>query len=126
MARVTGLGGVFHKVADPAATKAWYAETLGLTRGDGPLLPWSLDETGRAYSLVWPFDAGSDYFAPSSAAFMINLRVDDLDGFLDGLRAKGIPILASEDHEYGRFAWIMDCDGIKIELWQQTGPVPGE
>ena len=55
---------------------------------------------------------------------MVNLRVDDLDAFLVGLKAKGVEILGTQDEDYGKFAWIMDCDGIKIELWQQIGPAP--
>ena len=74
------------------------------------------------YSLLSPFKESTDYMAPSAAAFMINLRVDDLDSMIADLGAKGIEILGRQDEEYGNFAWILDCDGIKIELWQQKGP----
>lgn len=124
MAQVTGLGGIFYKVADTERTAAWYRDMLGLGGEWGTVLPWSADETGEAYSLLSPFKAESDYFAPSAASFMINLRVDDMDGMLAGLRAKGIEILGTQDEAYGRFAWILDCDGLKIELWQQIGPAP--
>lgn len=122
MARVTGLGGVFYKVADPARTRAWYRDRLGIGGEWGAMFPWAGDEHG--YSLVSPFKAESDYFDPSAAAFMINLRVDDLDAFTQELEAKGVEILGRQEEDYGKFAWILDCDGIKIELWQQLGPAP--
>ncbi|WP_395613561.1 VOC family protein [Allosphingosinicella sp.] len=124
MARVTGLGGIFYKVADPKATQAWYKENLGVGGDWGASFRWA-DESGEdPYSLLSPFKADSDYMSPSTAGFMINLRVDDLAGMLADLEAKGIEILGHEDHEYGGFAWILDCDGVKIELWQQKGPAP--
>jgi catechol 2,3-dioxygenase-like lactoylglutathione lyase family enzyme len=123
MAKVTGLGGVFYKVEDPDRTRAWYLETLGIGGEWGAMFPWKTD-TGEAYSLLSPFQAGSDYFDPSPAGFMINLRVDDLEAFTASLEARGIEILGRQDEDYGKFAWILDCDGIKIELWQQVGPAP--
>jgi catechol 2,3-dioxygenase-like lactoylglutathione lyase family enzyme len=124
MAKVTGLGGVFYKVADPARTQAWYRETLGVGGDWGAIFPWSAEGAGDAFSLLSPFRQDSDYFAPSGAGFMLNLRVDDLDGMIESLTAKGIEILGRQDEDYGRFAWILDCDGIKVELWQQIGPAP--
>lgn len=124
MARVTGLGGVFYKVADPARTAAWYRDVLGLGGEHGIMLPWSLDATGEGFSIFSAFNDSTDYFGPSTAAFMVNLRVDDRDGMLEMLRAKGVEILGTQDEEYGRFAWILDCDGLKIELWEQIGPAP--
>jgi catechol 2,3-dioxygenase-like lactoylglutathione lyase family enzyme len=124
MAKVTGLGGVFYKVADPARTQAWYRETLGVGGDWGAIFPWSAEGAGDAFSLLSPFKRDSDYFAPSGAGFMLNLRVDDLDGMIESLTAKGIEILGRQDEDYGRFAWILDCDGIKVELWQQVGPAP--
>jgi len=124
MAKVTGLGGVFYKVADPERTRAWYQETLGIGGEWGASLRWR-DETGDdPYSLLSPFKASSDYFEPSSAAFMINLRVDDLEALLAELKAKGIAILSTQIEDYGKFAWILDCDDIKIELWEQIGSAP--
>ena len=122
MAEVTGLGGIFYKVADKEATARWYEETLGVGGEWGAMFPWKRDATGEAYSLLSPFKASSDYFAPSEAAFMINLRVDDLDGLIADLEAKGVEILGRQDEDYGKFAWILDCDGIKLELFQQVGP----
>ena len=123
MGHVTGLGGVFYKVADPERTRAWYQEKLGLGGEWGVMFPWKADSP-EAYSLLSPFKASSDYFDPSSARFMINLRVDDLDAMIDALECKGVELLGRQDEDYGSFAWIVDCDGIKIELWQQKGPAP--
>ena len=124
MARVTGFGGVFYKVADPARTAAWYKETLGLGGEWGIHFRWA-DEPGEdPFSLLSAFKPDSDYFAPSGQPFMINLRVDDLDGMLADLSTKGVEVLGTQFEDYGKFAWITDPDGIKIELWQQLGPAP--
>src|SRR3954447_24408154 len=115
MARVTGLGGVFYKVEDSEATARWYKEMLGVGGEWGATFAFSASPEG--YTVLSPFKATTDYFAPSGAPFMINLRVDDLDGIIADLEAKGIEILGRQDEEYGKFAWILDCDGIKIELF---------
>jgi aerobic-type carbon monoxide dehydrogenase small subunit (CoxS/CutS family) len=106
-----------------AAAKAWYRDLLGMEWDYGLLLRHA-DDTADGYSLVTPFEAATDYFAPSEQPFMINLRVDDLDGMLAALAAKGVAPLGRQDEEYGAFAWLLDPDGIKIELWQQKGPAP--
>lgn len=124
MAKVTGLGGIFYKVEDTARTAEWYREMLGLSGEWGIMFPRRAEASGEAYSLLSPFKASTDYFAPSEAPFMVNLRVDDLDAFVAGLEAKGIAILGRQEEEYGKFAWILDCDGVKIELWEQKGPAP--
>jgi catechol 2,3-dioxygenase-like lactoylglutathione lyase family enzyme len=121
MAKVTGLGGIFYKVSDPAATRLWYQENLGIGGEWGASFRWR-DEEGDPFSLLSPFKAESDYFDPSASPFMINLRVDDLDAFTAALEDKGIEILGRQAEEYGKFAWILDCDGIKVELWEQIGP----
>jgi catechol 2,3-dioxygenase-like lactoylglutathione lyase family enzyme len=119
------LGGVFYKVADTEATARWYRETLGLGGEWGIMFPWKAEPgAGDAYSLLSAFESESDYFAPSAAGFMVNLRVDDLDGMIAELEAKGVHILGRQDEDYGSFAWILDCDGVKLELWQQKGPAP--
>lgn len=123
MAKVTGLGGIFYKVADPDATRRWYQETLGIGGEWGAMFPFKADDP-QGFALLSPFGQDSDYFSPSEEKFMINLRVDDLDGMIAGLEAKGVPILGRQDEDYGRFAWISDCDGVKVELWQQLGPPP--
>ncbi len=122
MARITGLGGLFYKVADVERTQAWYRDVLGIEGEWGILFPFAEDPQG--YAQLSPFKAETDYFAPSQAGFMVNLRVDDLDGFLEGLTAKGVEVLGRQDESYGRFAWILDCDGVKIELWEQIGGAP--
>jgi catechol 2,3-dioxygenase-like lactoylglutathione lyase family enzyme len=124
MAKVTGLGGIFYKVADTARTRAWYQEILGIGGEWGAHFRWASESDPDPYSLLSPFGDTSDYFAPSEAPFMINLRVDDLDAMIASLEAKGIAILGRQDEDYGNFAWILDCDGIKVELWQQKGPAP--
>ena len=123
MAKVTGLGGVFYVVKDPAATRAWYRDTLGLEGEYGPLLRWSEEPGEQPYSLISHF-TDDEYIKPGRGGFMINLRVDDLDGMVEQLRAKGVDILGTSDEGYGKFAWLLDPDGVKIELWQQCEP-PG-
>ncbi len=125
MAKVTGLGGVFYKVEDPERTRAWYQEHLGIGGEWGAHFPWGDDPKEGPYSLLSPFKDETDYFKPSEARFMINLRIDDLDGMIESLKAKGVEILGRQDEDYGNFAWILDCDGVKIELWEQIGPAPG-
>jgi catechol 2,3-dioxygenase-like lactoylglutathione lyase family enzyme len=122
MAKVTGLGGIFYKVADPDRTRAWYQETLGVGGEWGAMFPFKDDADG--YALFSPFKADSDYFSPSDKGFMVNLRVENLDEMVADLEAKGIAILGRQDEDYGRFAWIIDPDGVKVELWQQLGPAP--
>lgn len=123
MARVTGIGGVFFQAkSDPATLAGWYREHLGLALEDwgGAILKWSEDHAEDGGLTVWHV-AGRDgqSFAPSSSGFMINYRVDDLDGMLDRLRRGGVAVLSGpEDHENGRFAWVMDPDGNKVELWE--------
>ncbi|MFM7377885.1 MAG: VOC family protein [Erythrobacter sp.] len=118
-ARITGLGGIFYIVKDPAASRAWYREVLGLDGEYGPQLAWADEPRAHPYSLITHF--GDDgYIKPGSGGFMINLRVDGLDGFVAGLRAKGVEILGQADEGYGKFAWLLDPDGVKIELWEQV------
>jgi catechol 2,3-dioxygenase-like lactoylglutathione lyase family enzyme len=123
MARITGLGGIFYKVADPDKTRAWYLENLGIGGEWGAMFPFKQDDPD-GFTLFSPFKSDSDYFGPSAKEFMVNLRVDDLDGVVADLEGKGIEILGRQDEDYGRFAWIMDPDGVKVELWQQLGPAP--
>jgi catechol 2,3-dioxygenase-like lactoylglutathione lyase family enzyme len=124
MARVTGLGGIFYKVTDPDRTKRWYEETLGLGGEYGIHFAWQSQAGDDPYSLISAFSEATDYFGPSEARFMINLRVDDLDALVADLEARGIEILGKQEEPYGKFAWILDCDGIKLELFQQIGPAP--
>jgi catechol 2,3-dioxygenase-like lactoylglutathione lyase family enzyme len=122
MQRVTGIGGIFFKADDPEKMYQWYETHLGIKREHGYVaFPWrgekDPDEKGvTAWSI---FSRDTKYLDPSRAPFMINYRVDDLDALLDALRAEGVEIDPKrEDHEYGRFAWITDPEGNKIELWE--------
>jgi catechol 2,3-dioxygenase-like lactoylglutathione lyase family enzyme len=125
MASVTGIGGIFFKVQDPDVTRAWYRDHLGIALSDygGWSSRWrNVDDPDRVGRTEWsPFPAETGYFQPSDAAFMINYRVDDLDGLLEQLKAAGIEqIGATESYSYGRFAWVLDPNGIKVELWEPT------
>jgi catechol 2,3-dioxygenase-like lactoylglutathione lyase family enzyme len=117
MARVLGIGGVFFKAADPAALRAWYTRVLGFDVTDwGGALFGPLD---RGHTVWSPFADDTTYFQPSAHRFMINLMVDDLDGVLARVTQEGVPILDRQVMGgMGRFAWIMDPEGIKIELWE--------
>ena len=117
--RITGLGGVFYVVKDPEATRAWYRENLGIDGTYGPQLAWSEEPMANPYSLVSHF-TNDEYIQPGRGGFMINLRVHDLDEFVAALKAKGIKILDTADEGYGKFAWLLDPDGVKIELWEQV------
>jgi predicted enzyme related to lactoylglutathione lyase len=126
MARVTGIGGVFFKSkGDPAALAAWYQQHLGLTLEDfgGAVLRWPDDRAEDKGLTVWHVAKGdTKWFAPSDAPFMINYRVDDMAGILARLREGGVEaIQGPESHENGKFAWILDPDGNKVELWE---PMP--
>lgn len=128
MAKVTGIGGVFFKAKDPKALGAWYADVLGLTpeAWGGVLFDWAADQdaTKAKGVTVWHLaDEGGEWFAPSTSALMINYRVDDLDGLLERLTAAGCPPIKGPDEEFnGRFAWVMDPEGNKVELWEPKDP----
>lgn len=118
MAKILGLGGVFLKCADPDAYNQWWKTSMGVDVSEWGGLEWPCD--GKAMTMVTAFDLGSDYFAPSSCQFMINLRVDDVAGMLEKARAGGVKILGEiSDEGYGVFGWFLDPLGIKIELWQE-------
>jgi len=123
MVRVTGLGGLFFKAADPEKMYAWYEKHLGLKRGaEGAVIfSWrNPDDPGKEGMTVWSiFPKTTTYFNPSRASFMMNFRVADLDGLLQALREEGVEVDPHrEDYDYGRFAWIMDPEGNRIELWE--------
>ena len=123
MAKVVGLGGVFLKCQNIDHTRQWFMDNLGIGGDWGAMFPFKHDDP-EGFSMLSPFAPDTDYFAPSKFPFMINLRVDDLDGLVEQLESKGVEILGRQDEPYGRFAWIMDPEGVKIELWQQLGPAP--
>jgi len=123
MAKITGIGGVFFKTkSDTKALAAWYETHLGmrLESWGGAILRWPDDTAEDKGLTVWTV-AGkeSKWFSPSDSSFMINYRVDDLGALIAQLRASGIQIIQGpESHENGKFAWIMDPDGNKVELWE--------
>ncbi|WP_263383134.1 VOC family protein [Granulicella arctica] len=122
MARVTGIGGIFLRSRDPKALAAWYAQHLGLELSDygGVTFLWS-DEVPKTTGMTsWSlFPEDSLYFGPLSQRAMVNYRVDDLDALLAQLTTAGVEIDPKrEDASYGRFAWITDPEGNRLELWQ--------
>ncbi len=125
--RILGIGGVFFKSANRDQMREWYSKHLGLAdKGQGVMLPWrEHDDPQKEHVTVWSvFPASTKYFDPSAAPFMINYIVDDMDALLDRLKQEGVKIDPKRmDESYGRFAWIYDSDGNKIELWQ---PLPAK
>jgi len=117
MAKVLGIGGVFFKVADPKAVNDWYARVLGFEISKWGGVTWPHPPGGQS---VWnTFSADSDYFNPSTQPFMINFVVDDLDGVLAKAKAEGAELAGEPtSDEYGKFGWLIDPAGVKIELWQ--------
>jgi predicted enzyme related to lactoylglutathione lyase len=128
MKRVTGIGGVFFQAKDPKALQAWYRSHLGID-----VQPWG----GAAFSwagadgqpcpgtTVWCIGPqGGENYVPSQAPFMVNYRVEDVAALLAALRAEGCQVLdKTEDSEFGKFGWVIDPEGNKVELWQ---PPPGQ
>jgi catechol 2,3-dioxygenase-like lactoylglutathione lyase family enzyme len=117
---VVGIGGVFFKAKDPKALAAWYRDVLGM-----PMEAWGgallrYDAPKHPDVLAWnAFPAATKYFEPSASSFMINYAVDDMDAMLARLRTKNVQILKQDDADAnGRFAWILDPEGNKLELWQ--------
>jgi predicted enzyme related to lactoylglutathione lyase len=123
MAKVTGIGGVFIKSAGKGSElAAWYEKNLGLSLESwgGSILRWPNDTAEDGGLTVWSTaDADSQWFSPSESSFMINYRVDNMDELLAQLKQNGVEIQKGpESAENGKFAWIMDPDGNKIELWE--------
>lgn len=121
MKRVTGIGGIFFKARDPAALGAWYRDHLGLdvTDWNGALFHWGGDGSEPGMTIWSPFAADTDYMAPGTAPFMVNFRVADLEALLAALKAEGCNVVdRTETSEHGRFGWVIDPEGNKVELWQ--------
>jgi catechol 2,3-dioxygenase-like lactoylglutathione lyase family enzyme len=119
--KVTGLGGVFFKADDPEGLHAWYERHLGLRKENGGVFfRWRERDAEAPGTTVWSiFPRDTTYFDPGKAPFMLNYRVDDMDAILTRLRAEGVTVEdRREDGEYGRFAWVMDPEGNRIELWE--------
>ena len=122
--KITGVGGVFFKSRDPKALMAWYRDVLGvpLERWGGVALRYDAPNHPPAV-IVNAFDSRTDYMAPSTREFMLDFAVDDLDACLARLKKAGVVVLKRDDSDpTGRFAWILDPDGAKIELWQPLAP----
>lgn len=131
MPRVTGIGGIFFKAKDPEALGAWYRDRLGLDvqSWGGTTFRWKDDAyPEREGATVWSlFPPSSKYFDPSTAGFMVNYRVADLAQVLADLRAEGCTVDDKvEESEYGKFGWVMDPEGNRLELWEPPlGRFPG-
>ena len=128
MKRVTGIGGIFFKAKDADALRAWYRDHLGVD-----VLPWGgaafrwVDDDGKPVggTTIWNVSGfDNDYYAPSTSTFMVNYRVADLKSLLQALRAEGCNVVdKTDDSEYGKFGWVIDPEGNKVELWE---PPPGQ
>jgi catechol 2,3-dioxygenase-like lactoylglutathione lyase family enzyme len=127
VARVHGIGGLFFKARDPEALGAWYREHLGfdVQSWGGACFHWNrTDRAQRGYTVWSPFAEDTRYFEPSTRGFMLNLRVDDLDATLEALRAAGAQVLERrEDGPNGKFGYVLDPEGLLLELWQ---PAPDD
>ncbi|SHL98394.1 Phosphoglycerate dehydrogenase [Flavobacterium xinjiangense] len=118
--RATGIGGLFFKSKNPKELVAWYGKHLGLKTDDYGSTFWWKDNDGNDCSTQWsPFADDTVYFAPSEKQFMQNFRVNDLEGLLKKLSDEGVTIVGDmETYEYGKFGWVLDSEGNKIELWE--------
>lgn len=125
--RVTGIGGIFFKVKDPNATKTWYQKHLGLSTDKyGTAFEWRSSENpeSKGFTQWSPMQDSTDYFLPSQKEFMINYRVEDLEGLVAELKAEGVQVLDEiQTFEYGKFVHILDPDGHSIELWEPIDEV---
>lgn len=122
--KVIGVGGVFLKCRHEKETREWYARHLGIAiESWGAQFYHREDANPEAYTVLSFFKPDSDYFAPSKSGFMLNLRVDDLDGLVAKLRTEGVTLVGEPIAEaFGKFAWILDPEGNKLELWEQPMP----
>lgn len=121
--KVTGIGGIFFCADNMQETKEWYAKNLGIevnAWGSASFESRNINKPEEINSMQWkPFKAGSDYFAPSKKEFMINYRVQNIDGLVEKLKANGVTILDEMAvYDFGKFIHIMDAEGNKIQLWE--------
>ena len=125
MKRVTGIGGIFFKASDPNKLCDWYRIHLGIESEErAAIFKWrKLDEPQQESYTVWsPFPTDTDYFAPGKKPFMINFQVENLEELLAQLKAEGVDVDPRvETYDYGKFGWIMDPEGNRIELWEPAG-----
>ena len=123
MKRVTGIGGIFFKANDPDKLRNWYRLHLGIEceKESGAIFKWrkAEDPNSERYTVWSPFPEDTDYFAPSTKPFMINLQVENLDEVLAQLKRVGVDVDPKvESYDYGKFGWIMDPEGNRVELWE--------
>jgi predicted enzyme related to lactoylglutathione lyase len=118
--RVTGIGGLFFKSKDPKASRDWYKKHLGFDTDNYGSTFWWKDDNGEDCSTQWsPFKDDTSYFEPSKKAFMFNYRVENLETLVEVLKTEGVTIIGDiETYNYGKFAWILDNENNKIELWE--------
>lgn len=118
--RVTGLGGFFFKSKDPEKIRAWYGKHLGLPVDNYGCSFWWKDKEGNDAMTQWsPFKDDTEYFNPSKKQFMMNFRVENLHELLKVLKEEGVTVVGKvEEYDYGKFGWILDPEGNKIELWE--------
>jgi predicted enzyme related to lactoylglutathione lyase len=126
MKRVIGIGGIFIKAKDPDTLRAWYQKHLGMepeTYGSVLFQCPESEAARQTAQTVWNlFPSDTKYFEPSSAPFMINYRVENLEELLSQLESEGIAVERSENYDYGKFGWVMDPEGNRIELWEPDAP----
>ena len=120
--KATGIGGIFFKCKDPKKMRAWYKDNLGLvTNANGAVFEWrqGADSSQKGFTQWSPFSDKTRYFEPSTKDFMINYRVDNIEGLVDELKKGGVAVVDTiESVEYGKFVHILDIEGNKIELWE--------
>ena len=119
-----GIGGIFFKSENPKETAAWYQKHLGieLEQFGGAVFKWKnvAEQNPNAYTVWSPFEANTDYMSPSKNEFMVNFVVDDLDALLATLNDEGVELIGEpmNDANFGKFGWVMDPEGRKVELWE--------
>ena len=119
MQRVIGIGGIFFKSKDPKALKAWYVRHLGFPETEDGYIVFVNQADSREHTVWSPFQQDTTYFEPSTSNCMFNYRVADLDALLNVLREEGVTVVGeTEEESYGKFGWILDPEGNKIELWE--------
>ena len=119
MASITGFGGVFLRAKDPKALYAWYERHLGLVKSEGS---FAYSAPAQHPQVVFAFFGQEDAYFPPAQKAMINLQVDDLDGLLDGLIREGVTVDPKrESYDFGKFGWVTDPEGNRVELWQPVG-----
>ena len=117
MGKITGLGGVFIKSKDNKKLSQWYVDTLGVPTNENGVCEFKEEGKGR-FSIFHIFSNDDEYFKPSNSSAMINFRVDNLDSVLNRFKKDGVKVYPDiEEETYGRFGWIEDSDGNKVELW---------